>query len=99
MDDGAKAHAALTFEAQVARMMRSFGDDASIQVWGAHAICAQIMHDVTNVEFKDRLGQAGACAALVTALVTHRRNEHVQAAGLQAVCSLAIECSANCRRF
>ncbi|KAG5178498.1 hypothetical protein JKP88DRAFT_273760 [Tribonema minus] len=64
MDDGAQVHAALTFEAQVSRMMRSFPDDASIQVWGTHAIRAQIWDDVNNIEFKDRLGQAGACAAL-----------------------------------
>ncbi|KAG5175336.1 hypothetical protein JKP88DRAFT_351550 [Tribonema minus] len=37
MDDGAQAHAALTFEAQVARMMLSFPDDASIQFLNAGA--------------------------------------------------------------
>ncbi|KAG5175339.1 armadillo-type protein [Tribonema minus] len=99
MDGGAQAQAALPCEAQVARMMRSFPDDASIQVWGAQAIHALIVDDVNNVDFSNRLGQAGACAALLSALATHSQNAAVQAAGLRAVCKLADECPANCCRF
>eukprot|EP00611_Tribonema_gayanum_P011059 TRINITY_DN2118_c0_g2_i2.p1 TRINITY_DN2118_c0_g2~~TRINITY_DN2118_c0_g2_i2.p1 ORF type:complete len:489 (+),score=67.16 TRINITY_DN2118_c0_g2_i2:132-1598(+) len=101
MDAGPQLHAAEACEAQVVRVMRKFPDVASIQCWGARAInklTADESYDSSSIQRS--FEQAGACAALVAALVTHRPDATVQVACLRAVCILlADECTANCCSF
>ncbi|KAG5175340.1 hypothetical protein JKP88DRAFT_250248 [Tribonema minus] len=78
MDAGRQLHATVACEEQVARMMRSFPNDASIQVWAARAISALTVDEPNDSAIQRSLGQAGACAALVSALVKHRPNATVQ---------------------
>ncbi|KAG5178499.1 armadillo-type protein [Tribonema minus] len=100
MEEDPQLHPTLMCEAQVVRMMRTFPEDAGIQVWAARAI-EKLSADESYGDRTTRrsLGQAGACAALVTALVTHCHNAAVQTTALRAVCSLAKGCPANCGIF
>eukprot|EP00611_Tribonema_gayanum_P011057 TRINITY_DN2118_c0_g1_i3.p1 TRINITY_DN2118_c0_g1~~TRINITY_DN2118_c0_g1_i3.p1 ORF type:complete len:448 (+),score=76.61 TRINITY_DN2118_c0_g1_i3:38-1345(+) len=97
---GSQWHMTATREEQVARMMRSFPGDASIQVWAARAITvltADEPYAISDSAVVRSLGQAGACSALVSALVKHCPNATVQIAGLQAVSTL--KSATNCGIF
>eukprot|EP00611_Tribonema_gayanum_P032488 TRINITY_DN9746_c0_g1_i1.p1 TRINITY_DN9746_c0_g1~~TRINITY_DN9746_c0_g1_i1.p1 ORF type:complete len:491 (+),score=64.91 TRINITY_DN9746_c0_g1_i1:283-1755(+) len=91
-------HAVLSCEAHIVAMMRKFPDSASVQRWGARASSCR-MHDMAHLAAERKLSRAGACEAMIAALVQHSLDASVQEAALSVAVSLVCSSASNGRKM
>ncbi|KAG5175807.1 hypothetical protein JKP88DRAFT_171978 [Tribonema minus] len=91
-------HAVLSCEAHIVAMMRKFPDSASVQKWGARASSCS-MHDMAHLAAERKLSRAGACEAMIAALVQHSLDASVQEAAISVAISLLCGSASNGRKM